>query len=33
MMDPFGDWDEMFNRLPAMMGGGQMKMFVPAINM
>lgn len=33
MMDPFGDFDEVFNRLPAMMGNGQMQMFVPAINM
>lgn len=33
MFDPFGDMDEVFNRLPATVGGQQMKAFVPAINL
>ncbi|MSU75620.1 MAG: Hsp20/alpha crystallin family protein [Candidatus Magasanikbacteria bacterium] len=33
MFEPFQDMDEMFNRLPALMGSQQMKAFVPAINM
>lgn len=33
MVDPFGEMDEMFNRMPALMGNTQLKSFVPAINM
>lgn len=32
-VDPFGDYDEMFNHLPSVMGGKGMQAFVPAINM
>lgn len=33
MFDPFGEMDEMFNRLPSVMGSQALKAFVPAINM
>lgn len=33
MLDPFGEIDEVFNRAPSVIGGSQMKAFVPAINM
>lgn len=33
MFDPFGEMDDAFNRLPSVMGGQNMKAFVPAINM
>ena len=33
MFDPFGEMDDVFNRLPSVMGGQNMKAFVPAINM
>lgn len=33
MFDPFGEMDDAFNRLPSVMGGPNMKAFVPAINM
>ncbi len=34
MMDPFAEFDDVFNRLPAMMNNSQgMRTFVPAINM
>ncbi|MBI5729007.1 MAG: Hsp20/alpha crystallin family protein [Candidatus Magasanikbacteria bacterium] len=33
LVDPFGDFDEMFNRLPSVIGGKGMQAFVPAINM
>lgn len=32
MLDQFGDFDEMFNRLPAMMDNRPMKTFVPAMD-
>lgn len=32
MLDPFGE-DEVFNRMPSVIGGSQMKAFMPAINM
>lgn len=33
MFDPFGEMDEVYNRLPSVMGNANMKAFVPAINM
>lgn len=33
MVDPFGDFDEMFSRFPAVIGGKGMQAFTPAINM
>ncbi|OGH68318.1 MAG: hypothetical protein A3I29_04780 [Candidatus Magasanikbacteria bacterium RIFCSPLOWO2_02_FULL_44_11] len=33
MFDPFGEIDEVFTRLPSVMGSQAMKAFVPAINM
>jgi HSP20 family protein len=33
MWDPFSDMDEVFNRLPATVGGKQMRAFVPALDM
>lgn len=33
MLDHFSDMDEVFNRLPAAFGGGQLKAFVPAMDM
>ena len=33
MVGPFGDFDEMFNRFPSVMGGKGMWAFTPAINM
>jgi HSP20 family molecular chaperone IbpA len=32
-MDPFGEIDDMFNRLPAVSGSTSLQAFVPAINM
>lgn len=33
MMDPFGEIDDVFNRLPAVAGNQSLQAFVPAINM
>lgn len=33
MVDPFGDFDEMFSRFPSVIGGRGMQAFTPAINM
>lgn len=32
-MDPFGDFEEVFNRLPAVAGSNQMRAFVPAMDL
>ncbi len=33
MMDPFQEFDDMFNRMPALMNAQGMRAFVPSINM
>lgn len=33
MMDPFGEIDDVFNRIPSVVGSNQLQAFTPAINL